>query len=56
MLCSDGLTEEVNDQKISQVLADQNLVDCQAKAATLVETAKQAGGSDNITVLLVEEL
>jgi protein phosphatase len=56
LLCSDGLTEEVNDQKISQVLADQNLVDCQAKAATLVETAKQAGGSDNITVLLVEEL
>ncbi len=55
LLCSDGLTEELRDQEIARILTDENLVDSQAKVANLIETAKRAGGSDNITVLLVEE-
>ena len=55
LLCSDGLTEELRDQEIAEILTDENLVDSQTKAAKLVEKAKRAGGSDNITVLLVEE-
>ena len=48
LLCSDGLTEELVDQKIADCLQDNPLLD---KAAfSLVEAAKDQGGHDNITV------
>jgi len=52
LLCSDGLTEEVDDQHIAQVLAQQ---ECSAQECVdgLVAAALDGGGSDNITVLLV---
>jgi protein phosphatase len=52
LLCSDGLTEEVDDRAIARVLAHQ---DCSAQecADTLVAAALDGGGSDNITVVLV---
>jgi PPM family protein phosphatase len=53
LLCSDGLTEEVPDESIDEVLAKSN--DCEEAATALVEAAKSAGGSDNITVIIVEE-
>ena len=51
LLCSDGLTEELADDKIA-ALFQQNQ-DCEAVTSTLVEAAKEEGGQDNITVVLV---
>ncbi len=55
LLCSDGLTEEVDDRNIAQVLA---MTDCSAQECvdTLVAAALDGGGSDNVTVVLVRYL
>lgn len=53
LLCSDGLTEEVTDAEIQRCLAVD--ADCEQIAKSLVETAKNNGGSDNITVVVVVE-
>ena len=51
LLCSDGLTRELPDRVIQDLLSsDLSLED---QAARLVEAAKKAGGHDNITCLLV---
>jgi serine/threonine protein phosphatase PrpC len=51
LLCSDGLTEVVDDDQIAAVLADRADGDdaCQA----LIAAANQAGGPDNVTVVLL---
>jgi PPM family protein phosphatase len=51
LLCSDGLTEEVTDEGIAQLLS-LNFT-CQATADALIDEAKINGGQDNITVVLV---
>ena len=51
LLCSDGLTEEVPDELIYSLLQE-NPTDEEA-IAKLVEQAKKAGGSDNITTVVV---
>lgn len=52
LLCSDGLTEEVDDPHIAQVLSHH---ECSAQECVdgLVAAALDGGGSDNITVVLV---
>jgi len=52
LLCSDGLTEEVDERSLAQALAQ---ADCSAQECvdTLVAAALDGGGSDNITALLV---
>ena len=50
LLCSDGLTDMVEDTDISKILNQNG--DLSNKAVRLVELAKQAGGKDNITVVL----
>jgi protein phosphatase len=52
LLCSDGLTEEVDDRHIASTLAEQ---DCSAQECvdTLVAAALDGGGSDNVTAVLV---
>ena len=50
MLCSDGLTDMVEDQVIASVLALETTMP--EKVEQLITLAKQAGGKDNITVLL----
>ena len=52
LLCSDGLTEEITDEEIASCLQSGN--SCAEKAAKLIEAAKKAGGSDNITVVVVD--
>lgn len=52
LLCSDGLTDMVEDNDIAQVLSHNG--DLKNKAEKLVDLAKQAGGKDNITVVLAE--
>jgi len=53
LICSDGLTEEVSDEQIQEALA--NSVSYDTTAQELIDTAKIAGGSDNITVVIVEQ-
>lgn len=54
LLCSDGLTEELGDEEIGQSLAQ--IESCDGVASRLVEAAKEQGGQDNITVVVVELL
>jgi protein phosphatase len=51
LLCSDGLTEELIDQKILEYIND--APNLEQAAHDLVEAAKEQGGHDNITVVLV---
>ncbi|BAZ45216.1 protein-serine/threonine phosphatase [Chondrocystis sp. NIES-4102] len=53
LICSDGLTEEVSDTEIESALA--NYQSCQTTAEELIKAAKAAGGSDNITVVIVDQ-
>lgn len=52
LLCSDGLTEEVDDDFITDVLSEDG-VTAQERVDRLILAALDGGGSDNITVLLV---
>ena len=49
LLCSDGLTDLVDDEAIAEVLAD---CDPDTACAQLVERALDAGGYDNVTVIV----
>lgn len=51
LLCSDGLTDMVDSANIIQVVSSEKNVD--EKVEELIEAANQAGGKDNITVLLL---
>jgi serine/threonine protein phosphatase PrpC len=50
LLCSDGLTEMVRDDQIGQVLGSGRAINEAARA--LIELALEAGGRDNVTVVL----
>jgi protein phosphatase len=52
MLCSDGLWGLVPETEMSAILADSGSL--QEKADQLLQAALQAGGHDNITVILVD--
>jgi serine/threonine protein phosphatase PrpC len=55
LVCSDGLTKELDDDQIAIILADRfNLPGELTVAERLVEAALAAGGSDNVTVVVVE--
>ncbi|MEH1790882.1 Stp1/IreP family PP2C-type Ser/Thr phosphatase [Nostoc sp.] len=51
LLCSDGLTEELVEEKIASCLQDTPWLD--KAAISLVEAAKDHGGHDNITVVIL---
>lgn len=50
LLCTDGLTGELDDGRIAQVLAAHE--DDEAAARALVATALEAGGRDNVTAIV----
>ncbi|MGC9323811.1 MAG: Stp1/IreP family PP2C-type Ser/Thr phosphatase [Desulfomonilia bacterium] len=50
LLCSDGLSDMVHDDLIASVCTSS--ADLEKKGADLISLAKQAGGKDNITVVL----
>jgi len=54
LICSDGLTNMLSDDTIAQTL--RRHADPQQAADTLVDMANQAGGDDNITVILLDAL
>jgi protein phosphatase len=52
VMCSDGLSDMVDDSSIARIVSGQpDLPSC---ARALVDAANEAGGRDNISVLLVE--
>ena len=50
ILCSDGLTNMVEDKQIYEIIKE----DIQNAAERLVDEANQAGGYDNITVIIIK--
>ncbi|MGI8598577.1 MAG: PP2C family protein-serine/threonine phosphatase [Chitinophagaceae bacterium] len=52
LLCTDGLTDMINKAGITNFLSQSNPLE--EKAKQLVDAANNAGGKDNITVVLVE--
>lgn len=51
LLCSDGLTDHLSDEELETTLKEQH--DLQKAASTCIQWAKERGGNDNITLLLV---
>lgn len=52
LLCTDGLTNMVEDEDIRRIVLSQR--DIVERTEKLIETANQNGGRDNITVVLLE--
>ena len=52
LLCTDGLTNMVTDDKIHQVIMTH--VDTETTCKTLIEEANKNGGSDNITAVVIK--
>jgi PPM family protein phosphatase len=52
LLCSDGLTDMVDDEDITEILKEQP--DSEMACKELVKAANSAGGHDNITVVVVK--
>ena len=50
LICSDGLTEELSNDRIAHQL--KNIRNCQQAAQALIDSAKLRGGRDNITVVI----
>jgi protein phosphatase len=51
LLCSDGLTEELTDERIASQLKGNR--SCHKAAEALVKAAKSHGGRDNVTVIVI---
>lgn len=52
LLCSDGLTDLITSKQIMAILEMDNSLE--SKAQSLIDAANNAGGKDNVTVVLVE--
>jgi PPM family protein phosphatase len=52
LMCSDGLTDRIDKDQITLILTQYNTL--RAAAAALIDAANDAGGHDNITVVLVK--
>jgi protein phosphatase len=53
LLCTDGLSNMLADDQIAEILA---LGTVERSAAALIDAANEAGGLDNITVVVIEVL
>jgi PPM family protein phosphatase len=52
VLCSDGLSGQVTDERICEIITEQ-ASDLQEAARLLVKESNEAGGDDNVTVVIV---
>lgn len=52
LLCSDGLTNMLTDEEIRRIVTREGPLE--DRAQSLIDAANQAGGRDNITVVLIE--
>lgn len=56
LICSDGLTKELDDDQIARVLASHVGDDDLSTADALVEAALENGGHDNVSVVVVDAM
>lgn len=54
LLCSDGLTNMIDDEEIHRILTEDGSLE--DRVEKLVETANRNGGKDNISVIVIEPL
>jgi protein phosphatase len=54
LLCTDGLTRHVSDERIGEILG--RAPDAASACRELVDAALEGGGSDNITVIVARAL
>lgn len=52
MMCSDGLSDFLSSSEMEEIIAKENSL--KTKATSLIDAAKDKGGHDNITVVLLE--
>ncbi|PWA13461.1 Stp1/IreP family PP2C-type Ser/Thr phosphatase [Pueribacillus theae] len=52
LLCSDGLTNKVDEKEIQKIISSDSSIP--SKAEELISLANQAGGDDNITLILIK--
>jgi len=52
LICSDGLTDMITDDKIAEMMTENNSITQCAK--NLLQQALEAGGNDNITIIICE--
>ena len=52
LLCSDGLTNMLEDEEIREIIREQSTLS--EKGKRLIDTANENGGKDNISVILVD--
>ncbi len=52
LLCSDGLSDMINDQRLGELLAEPDLERC---ADVLIAEALAEGGRDNVTIALIDQ-
>ena len=53
LLCSDGLTDMVDDSQIQLILSMPD-ISLDSRAQSLIQLANEHGGKDNISVILVQ--
>lgn len=51
LLCSDGLTRELPDERIAELMAGEDVQHC---AKALIDATLEAGARDNVTVVVIE--
>ena len=54
IICSDGLTKEISDARMAELLTEHVSEDATTIADLLVDAALELGGRDNVTVVVVE--
>ena len=52
LLCSDGLTSMISEEEITEIVRERPTEEA---ARSLIDRAKQEGGTDNITVILARK-
>jgi protein phosphatase len=52
LMCSDGLSDMINDDAIHEIVASQ--IPLEERAKQLIDAANESGGRDNISVLMIE--
>ena len=54
LLCSDGLSDMLDDEEIARELAANAMLDTKMRAQRLIDLANEHGGRDNISVALIQ--
>ena len=55
-MCSDGLSNMLEDKEIEKIVQNEELEELKQKAEALINAANNNGGKDNIAVVLVKIL